>query len=290
MSTSSHSCQRPVLRRIIRRDVLGVFPQPDRNLLRTPHSVHVTPQVRCWKPSRVHHVPTAARVCRVRQHALPSVVVTAGMLCGHIQRDFRVEAVHDDDGFDTQITTRTRTQNRSSQRDAARLDKQRRQMEERRRWHGRTGQVFPGSAEHAALDDPDSALLTGPRATFAVLQCLQLVLRRQLESLQNWIPSECSKALEATTRNFWILHVTCCHAEAAPLNAAREALKRREEGHRPSPKPTVRRGRQRKEISNTKRTVSKLSLRSTLAILYLAMVHCRVPWTLGDLRKYVILN
>lgn len=36
-----------------------------------------------------------------------------------------------------------------------------------------------------------------------------------------------------------------------------------------------------------KRTVSILTLRSTLAVLYLAMVHCRVPWTLGDLRKYV---
>lgn len=194
-NSSTSNAQRPFLERFIRSGRVGSFAPIDQRSF-------YAPRIRTRDKSALQGPTFSAmsqrrRVCAVcgstRFRLLSSQLVC---YAGHIQRDFRVESAHDDEGFDTQVTTRTRSQNRSSQRDAARLEKQRRLMEERRKWFGRTGHVFPGSAEHAALEDPDSALLTGARATFAVLQCFQLVLRRQLEALQNWIPSECIMYLE----------------------------------------------------------------------------------------------
>ena len=145
------------------------------------------------------------RVCAVcgstRFRLLSSQLVCAA---GHIQRDFRIEAAHDDDGFETQITTRSRSQNRATQRDAARLDRRLRQLEHRRARHGRDRMVFPGSLEHAALADPDEALLSGARASFAVVQCLQLVLRQQVASLHEAYPGALPEALEVR-RSMWLV-------------------------------------------------------------------------------------
>lgn len=128
-------------------------------------------------------------------------LLSAQLVChaGHVQRDFRVEAAQEDDGFDTQITTRSRNFNRSSQRDARRIERQQWAVEQRRKRRGRVGHVFPGTAEHASLSDPDKALLQGTRATFAIVQCLQLILRHQIESVSLWLPGVDVTILEVCT-------------------------------------------------------------------------------------------
>lgn len=141
--------------------------------------------------------PTRRRVCTVcgsrRFRLIASQLVCYG---GHIQRDFRVEAAQDDDGFDSQITTRSRTYYSQSQRDTRRAEKQQSSREKRRIVHGRSNQVFPGSTEHASLPDPEAALLQGPRAMFAMLECYQLVLRKQVESFRKYFHGVCPDAFE----------------------------------------------------------------------------------------------
>ena len=159
-------------------------------------------------------------VCGSRRFRL----IASQLVCdaGHIQRDFRIEAAHDDDGFDTQITTRTRSLNRASQRDSERAEKRQRAHEQRRKIHGRTMHVIPGSVEHFSLPDPDAAHLHGPRVMFAIVQAYQLILRKQIEALCKYMGDDCPCMLEAYARDFWAMHVSNHHIPAAPLEAARD--------------------------------------------------------------------
>ena len=139
-------------------------------------------------------------VCGSRRFRL----IASQLVCdaGHIQRDFRIEAALDDDGFDTQITTRTRSLNRASQRDSERAEKRQRAHEQRRKIHGRTMHVIPGSVEHFSLPDPDAAHLHGPRVMFAIVQAYQLILRKQIEALCKYMGDDCPCMLEAYARDF----------------------------------------------------------------------------------------
>ena len=229
-------------------------------------------------------------VCGSRRFRL----IASQLVCdaGHIQRDFRIEAAHDDDGFDTQITTRTRSLNRASQRDSERAEKRQRAHEQRRKIHGRTMYVFPGSFEHFSLSDPDAARLHGPRVMFAIVQAYQLILRKQIEALRKYMGDDCPCMLEAYARDFWAMHVSNHHIPAAPLEAAQDAAERRERDVRrikPECHDSARRGRQRyQDESDVTWRLEPVTLKSTLAIVFLACVMCRVPITLGDMRKHVI--
>lgn len=208
-------------------------------------------------------------------------LVAAQLVCatGHIQRDFRVETATEDDGFGTKVTTRARHLNRANQREAAQADRRRRQLHARRVVHGRTSLVIPGSTEHAALEEPDTAYLYGPRATFAIVQCLQLVLRHEVRAMVRMYPA--LSQLEHAAREIWALHISSACLPAVPLDAARRA-------HRNPPGPpraVLRSGRERYVDVTQRVHLDTVSLRSVPAVLFLALVVCRAPLTLGDVRQ-----
>ncbi|KAI3617535.1 hypothetical protein CBS9595_003444 [Malassezia furfur] len=210
-------------------------------------------------------------------------LVAAQLVCaaGHVQRDFRVEAAHDEDGFGTQITTRARAVNRASQREAAHAERRRRQYLARKVARGRTPLVVPGSQEHAALDDQDAAYLYGARATFAVLEALQLVLRHQIAAVERLYGIQ---GLAAAARPVWALHVSSAGVPPTPLDAACDAAER---PTRPPPASVPRTGRQRwSDAAHHAASLDLVSLRSTVATVYLALVRRRCPISIGQLRTY----
>ncbi|WFC96047.1 hypothetical protein MBRA1_002703 [Malassezia brasiliensis] len=211
-------------------------------------------------------------------------LVAAQLVCaaGHVQRDFRVEAAHDEDGFGTQITTRARAVNRASQREAAHAERRRRQYLARKVARGRTPLVVPGSQEHAALDDQDAAYLYGARATFAVLEALQLVLRHQIAAVERLYGIE---GLAAAARPVWALHVSSAGVPPTPLDAACDAAER---PTRPPPASVPRTGRQRwSDAAHHAASLDLVSLRSTVATVYLALVRRRCPISIGQLRTHI---
>lgn len=211
-------------------------------------------------------------------------LVAAQLVCaaGHVQRDFRVEAAHDEDGFGTQITTRARAVNRASQREAAHAERRRRQYLARKVARGRTPLVVPGSKEHAALDDHDAAYLYGARATFAVLEALQLVLRHQVAAVERLYGIQ---GLAAAAREVWALHVSSAGVPPTPLDAACDAAER---PTHPPPASMPRTGRQRwSDAAHHAASLDLVSLRSTVATVYLALVRRRCPISIGQLRTYV---
>jgi len=224
-------------------------------------------------------------------------LVASQLVCssGHVQRGFRVESAHDDDGFDAHVSTRTRALHRSAQRAAELEERRRRRRLQRRAAVGRIGLVAPGSRAHAELESPDDLLLSGARATFVVLQSLQLLLRLQLEAVHEVYGSEVPAQLEATAREIWALYLSA-HPElpAEPLNAACAAA--RERGMRaetPQPRraelssPHASSSSDEEGDAQADARSSRVSLRSTVATLYLALVICRMPVTLGDLRSHI---
>ncbi|PKI82808.1 hypothetical protein MVES1_003671 [Malassezia vespertilionis] len=189
-------------------------------------------------------------------------ILSSQLVCssGHLQRDFRIETAQEDDGFGAQITTRTRSLNRASQRASMRAERRRLQLSERRRVRGREGLVRGVQAGEGGV-----ALLHGPRATFAIVQCFQLVLRHQLVALRA-LYSDIPHEIDGVARELWALHVSSEPLKPAPYLAAQTAQ---------SPDDT-------KSLS-----LETLSLRSTIAVLFLALVMCRVPISLGELRGHV---
>ncbi|WFD29988.1 hypothetical protein MSPP1_001002 [Malassezia sp. CBS 17886] len=217
-------------------------------------------------------------------------LVASQLVCaaGHVQRGFRVETAHEDDGFTTQITTRARAIRRHSQRAAQREDRIRRRRWERRELHGRTALVVPGSREHRELANPGDAQLCGARAIFAALQCFQVLLRLQLDAACALYAGVDRAWLEGTARELWGLHVSGHRSvRAAPFDAACAAAARRGAPLSPTLHPYGThtpddRGTQQLSGSN-----AAISIRSTVAVLYLALVVCRIPVTLGEIRSHI---
>jgi len=58
----------------------------------------------------------------------------------------------------------------------------------------------------------------------------------------------------------------------------------------PERRSQARAGRQRYMAGSTTAPQHELTLRSTVAVLFLALVRCRVPLTLGDLRRCVCVS
>ncbi|WFD00058.1 hypothetical protein MYAM1_002804 [Malassezia yamatoensis] len=178
---------------------------------------------------------------------------------GHLQRDFRVEAAQEDEGFGTQLTTRARTLNRNSQREAAQADRRRRKHHARRLARGRTSVDAPESQSEANLAQTYSEYLSGDQANFAVLEALQLLLRHQIRAIQQLYSV---RGIEHSARNIWGLHVSYANIPAAPLLAAQNTYHANKQTN-----PT-----QSSPFLNAHNKVETVSLRSTIAVLYLALV------------------
>lgn len=136
------------------------------------------------------------RLCGSRKFRL----VAAQLVCssGHVQRGFRIETAQEDDGFGSQITTRSRVFHRSAEIAAQRAEKRRRIREQKREARGRDRLVVPGSSAHAALDDPNAALYNEKRHAFAAFQCLQLVLRLQVDAFYRILGADAPTNLEVS--------------------------------------------------------------------------------------------
>lgn len=211
------------------------------------------------------------RLCGSRKFRL----VAAQLVCssGHVQRGFRIETAHEDDGYGSQVTTRSRTFNRSSELAAQRAEKRRRLREQRRQARGRDRLVIPGSSAHAALDDPDTALYNEKRHMFAAFQCLQLVLRMQIAAMHRILGDDAPPNLEAVARELWAKYVSTLALSPEPVEVARRAAN----NETPTTSGRFRIGTEYKSPANT------------AVILFIALTICRVPITLGDLRRCVLI-